>query len=252
LDEEDGDLVELADCLLVDGNCDLLVTYGGMERRNQIKEVGFDLGIGPAYLGTPPNFYTNVYNIQNGQGFARVNNRIYGSYTGEKYGNNDGDAVTVIPSLLEMGIHALLDDYLGRGSANNDADDNEEVTLKSCSHTGDCSDISYCSSPNGDTAVCSGTKVCVCSRARYHLALDEAIYPAPNNATSYFLVADDDEGVSAMYSEPNWLNEVGVELYRDTDKGSGNWMLAFGFVAAAGWVGLTIWMKRKLVDAKLY
>jgi len=257
LSSDDADLVELADCLLVDGNCALLSKYASMERRNEKKVTGLDLGATPATLGTPPNYYTGVYNLDNGQGFAMVGNSIYGSYTGDKYGENSRDMVAVFPSLLEMGIHALLDDYLGRGSSSSsdeDGGDESVAELKSCSDVGDCADISYCSSPNGDTATCSGSKVCVCSRARYHMALDEAIYPAPNNHTGSFLVVDEEEdgGVSAMYSEPNWSYEVGVTVYRDTDKGSGNWMLAFGFVAAAGWVGLTVWLKRKLVDAKLY
>jgi len=255
LDYDDDDLLELADCLLNDGNCNLLVGYGKMENNNVKREVGHDLGIG-GYLGKPPSYYTGVFDKQNGQGFVQVGGQWYGSYTGSDYGKDDGDAVMVRPSLLEMGIHGLLDDYLGRGSATSDAngDEQEQVQLKSCSHSGDCSDVSYCSSPNVDRAVCSGTKVCVCSRARYHMALDEAIYPAPNNATSYFLVKDedDDAGVSAMYSEPMWSADIGVEVYRDTDRGSGNWMLLFGFISAAGWVSLTVWTKRKLVDAKLY
>ena len=218
--ENADDLLELANCLLVDGNCDLLVKYGDMDRQNRKKVTGTDLGIGN-YFGKPPNYFTNVYDVQHGQGFVQVNEQWYGSYTGDKYGDNDGDAVMVRPNLLEMAIHGLLDEYLGRGSASDNGDgDDKVVELKSCNDIGDCSEISYCASPN--TAVCSGTKVCVCSRARYHVALDEAIYPAPNNSTGYFLVNEDEDGVSPMYSEPMWSNEIGVEVYRDSDKSIGN------------------------------
>ena len=63
---------------------------------------------------------------------------------------------------------------------------------------------------------------------------------------------DDDARVSAMYSEPMWLADIGVEVYRDTDRGSGNLVLLFGFIGVAGWVIMNVWTKMIFLDAKLY
>ena len=79
--------------------------------------------------------------------------------------------------LLEMSIHGLLDDYFGRGSAFNNGDGDDKVVEFVQRHK------SCCSSPN--TVVCSGTKICVCFRMWYHMALNEAINPIPNNSTTF-------------------------------------------------------------------
>jgi len=255
LSGNDESLLELANCLLVDGTCDLLLKYSKMEKQNNKIETGMDLGLGQS-LGKPPNYYTGIFDSNNGQGFVRVGDKALGSYNGEDYGKNKNDMVLVRPSVLEMAVHGLFDDYLGRGSSSssskNNGEEEQEVRLKSCSNTADCKDISYCSSPNGDFAVCSGTKVCVCSRARYHLALDEAIVPAPNNITGMFLVSDDDNGVSALYSEPYWSNDIGVQVYRGGGEGNWKWMVWFGIATASAIIVSTLSMKKKLVKEQLY
>ena len=134
--------------------------------------------------------------------------------------------------LLEMSIHGLLDDYFGRGSAFNNGDGDDKVVEFVQRHK------SYCSSPN--TMVCSGTNVCVYFRVRYHVALNEAINPIPNNSTTFVLVDEVEDGVSQIYSEPMWLNEIRVEACRDSDESIGNWMLRFGIVTAGGWDGMAI------------
>lgn len=249
LEADDESLVELANCLLSDGNCDLLMKYGQMERVNSRSETGADLGLGQA-LGKPPNYYVGVYDANNGQAFVEVKNKgRYGAYTNEFDEDKDDITFLIRPSLLEMSVHGLLDEYLGQGSASSNGDD--EVKTKKCSSSGDCSSISYCSA-SGDVATCSGEKVCVCSRARYHFAVDEALMPSPNNATGVFVVSDDDEGVSPMYTEPYWSNEIGKEVYRQAGASSGYWTLGFGLASGAGWVAATMFLKKRLVKEKLY
>jgi hypothetical protein len=43
-------------------------------------------------------------------------------------------------------------------------------------------------------------------------ALDEAIIPAVNNATGYFVISAQDNSVSPMWTEPYWSNEVGIKM----------------------------------------
>lgn len=253
---DDETFVALADCLLVDGNCDLLLSYGKMERINSEQVTGNDLGIGVP-LGTPPNYYPSVYNADNGQGFVQVGTKRYGTYTGdEEYGKADTDTFLLRPSLLEMSIHGMLNDFLGRGSAASNADGeaaNDDATpeLKSCKGYNDCKSVSYCSAA-GDEAVCSGGNVCVCSRAHYHVALDEAIVPAPNNFTGWFLFSENDQGVSPVYTEPYWSPDVGVRVYRDAGDKSGDWALGAGLIVSAVSILSTVLLKRRLKKEKLY
>jgi len=249
LSYDDETLVDLADCLFTNGRCDTLSKYSKVERVNNREETGQDVGIG-ADLGSPPNYYVSVYNNRNGQAFAYIDGSIYGSYTGdEEYGKNSGDAVLVRPNVLEMSIHGLLNDFLGRGSYDESSEDNE-YSFKSCQASSDCSDVTYCSS-SGDLAVCTGGNECVCSRSHYHLALDEAIIPAPNNYTGMFMVSEDDEGVSPMYSEPYWSNDIGIHIYRDGGE-NGAWVISFGLIVAGAWLVGTTLMKSRLRKEKLY
>jgi nicastrin len=248
LSTDDETFLALADCLLTNGNCDLLLSYGKMERINNEYVTGVDLGLGIP-LGTPPNYYPSVYDASNGQGFVQVGTKRYGSYTGdEEYGKAKADTFLLRPSLLEMSIHGMLDDFLGRGSVNANGDVAE---LKSCKSSKACSSVSYCSA-TGDEALCSGDGVCVCSRAHYHVALDEAIVPAPNNFTGRFLFDEYDQGVSPVFTEPYWSSSVGVRVYRDAGGSSGNWALGAGLVVWACSLLSTILLKKKLKKEKLY
>ena len=248
LSTDDETFLALADCLLTDGNCDLLLSYGKMERINNEYVTGVDLGLGVP-LGNPPNYYPSVYDVNNGQGVVQVGTKKYGSYTGdEEYGKAKTDTFLLRPSLLETSIHGMLDDFLGRGSVNTDGDVAE---LSSCKSSKDCASVSYCSA-TGDEALCSGDGVCVCSRAHYHLALDEAIVPAPNNFTGKFLFDENDQGVSPVFTEPYWSSSVGVRVYRDAGGSSGNWALGAGLVVWACSLLSTILLKKKLKKEKLY
>ncbi len=247
LDSDDETLNELADCLLNDGTCSFLSNYANMERSNNKADSGIDLGVGQS-LGKPPNYYPSVYTRGNGQPFVQLDSAVYGSYTGEKeYGENSDDIFLIRPNWLAMSLHGLLNDYLGRGGSDEDGNAPE---FSACKSTSDCSSTTYCPSA-GDRGVCSGSKVCVCSRSHYHIALDEAIIPSPNNGTSIFKVADDDEGTSPMYTEPYWSNEIGVQVFRAAN-GAANWTVIIGAIASVGCIVSTMFLKKRLRKEKLY
>jgi len=248
LDADDETLNSLAKCLLQNGNCNLLSNYAKMERANSRSEYDADLGIGPS-LGKPPSYYPSVFDSRNGQPFVQVNGKSYGAYTASDtaYGDNTDDKFLIRPSMISMSLHGLLNDYLGRGGSDGT---NDSAELETCSSTSDCSKVEYCPN-NGDKSVCTASKVCVCSRAQYHIALDEAIIPSPNNGTGVFVVSDDDEGVSPMYTEPYWSNDIGVHVFRSSG-GAANWTLGVGIVASVGCIAATIYLNRRLRKEKLY
>lgn len=233
---DDETLVELAHCLYIQGNCPLLLRYAKAEALTESKKTGLSISAGSA-LGSPPNYYTSVYTYQNGQPFVTIDGRVYGNYKGDKYGENSGDAFGVQTSMLEMAIRGLLNDYVGRPVS---------AAMKSCKKTSDCSNVEYC---NTNQAVCTGGRQCVCRQAHFHLALDEAL--ESTNYTGHFKVANDNEGLSALYTEPYWAADVGVKVYRDSDAGSiaaivfGSAMLAVSIVG-------TILLKKTMVKEKLY
>lgn len=268
LDPEDETFLKIANCLLVDGNCNAFLNHGRVERTSNRELTGIDLGLGTP-LGNPPNYYVSIYNSNYGQGFVQVNNRWFGSYVaddlenGKPYGENPKDTFLLRPSLLETAIRGYLDDFLGRGSSSNDEneDENDSPSLAKCQATSDCSSVSYCASQSGDYAICTGEGYCVCSRARYHPAYDESIVPSPNNSSGYFIPRtdnnDDDEEMlfssqSPMYTEPYWSMNVGVRVYRKAGVESGRAALFSGILIALGTVTLTIWGRQKLIKEKLY
>lgn len=171
LSSNDETLNALANCLFNDGNCEYLQKYNSMERKNDNTETGFTYGSG-AGLGTPPNYYTGVYNINYGQPFVQVGDNVYGAYDGDKYGKRGSDAFGIQPTVLESSIRGLLNDFLGRGSNLNGGN------RKKCDKPSDCKNVNYCQQ-NGDRAVCSGGGQCVCARSHFHPALDEALEAKP-------------------------------------------------------------------------
>ena len=248
LSSDDETLLALANCLYVDGSCEFLHEYARAEDLNEKLRSGMDLGIGIP-VGTPPNYYVNVYQMNYGQPFVQVGDTWYGAYDGEDYGKKNSDAFSIRPTLLEMSIRGMLNDFLGRGSV----DDSGSVpsSVSSCKNNYDCSGVSYCAQ-DGDYAVCTAKKVCVCSRSHYHMALDEALEAAPNNLTGYFLVSDNDEGISAMYTEPNWSNDVGVRVYRYAGRGAGFAVLGLGIVMVTVSAGAAAFLQRRMKKEKLY
>jgi len=258
----------LYNCLFVDGNCETFLTHGTVERTNDALRTNSDLGMGVP-LGAPPSYYTSIYDSSNGQAFVRASGRYYGSLiAGEKgkdgevipkYGEDENDAFLVRPTLLEMSIFGLLNDYLGRGSfvtegegEGDGSSDNPE--LKTCKSNGDCSSVSYCSSESSSALVptCAGGS-CICgSRSHYHLALDEALSAAPNLGTGRFEVQDDDEGISALYTEPYWSSYVGVRVYNDAGHGPGVYASSIGAVFALGCLTFVWRLKKMMVKEKVY
>ena len=220
-------LLELGNCLFVDGNCKLLYKYANMEALNERDRTGLGIGTGES-LGTPPNYYTGIYSLYSGQPFVQVGSKLYGAYSGNNYGNKQSDAIGVQPRMLEQALKNMLNEFLGRGSAEDE--NGNRLQKKSCKSRKDCANVQYCNAA-GDSATCSGQGECVCSRSYFHIAKDEAIDAAVNNATGFFVSNPNDAGISPLYTEPFWDANVGVKVYRDTDATPGYVTLGAGFVS---------------------
>ena len=128
-------------------------------------------------LGTPPSYYTSIYDLSNGQAFLRASGKYYGSLMADEVGKDtepvknhdvdDEDVFLVQPSLLEMYIFGLLNKYLDRGSFVEQSEDGleeDDPALTACKSTKDCSLVSYCNSESSSsmTPTYAGGS-CVCS-----------------------------------------------------------------------------------------
>jgi nicastrin len=249
LSYDDDLLVELADCLFVNGNCKLLKKYASMEASNDGDKTGFDIGSGTA-LDMPPNYYVSIYHMNNGQPFVRVGSNFYGSYDGEKYGKSRGDAFGMQPKMLQQALRNMLHSFLGKGS-NMAAEDGTTISPQKCSSAGKCNGISYCGA-DADSATCSADNVCVCKRGFYHIALDEAVDPTPNKATGFFDISVNDTGISALWTEPFWSNNVGVNMYRHSDSNTGWYVLGGGVVFSGICFFVAVLLKVGMKKEKLY
>jgi nicastrin len=249
LSYQDETLAELSDCFLYNGNCNLIQKYSQVEATNDRSRTGINsLSIGSP-LGVPPNYYVGVYTDSYGQPFVKVGDSDwYGAYNGQDYGNKDSDAVGMIPRQLEATIHGLLNDFLGRSSGGGDGSSD---TLVKCSKISDCANIDYCQS-YGEYPVCTGGGYCVCKRAHYHVALDEALKPAVDKGLGFFEVKDDDAGVSPIYVEPYWSNEVGIRVYRSAGWVPGFFTLVSGIAAGGASLFAAFVLKVGLKKEKLY
>ena len=241
-------LLELGNCLFQDGNCKLLYKYANMEALNERDRTGLGIGTGES-LGTPPNYYTGIYSLYSGQPFVQVGSKLYGAYAGNNYGNKKSDAIGVQPRMLEQALKNMLNEFLGRGSAEDE--NGNRLQKKSCKSRKDCSNVQYCNA-QGDSATCSGQGECVCSRAYFHIAKDEAIEAAVNNATGFFVPSQTDAGISPLYTEPFWDANVGVKVYRDTDATPGYVTLGAGFVSLIVCVLGTAVVKVSMRKSKVY
>jgi nicastrin len=195
----------LYNCLFEDGNCEALLKFGSVEVNNDAVRTGYNSGMGQP-LGTPPNYYVSIYNLENGQAAVRSSGKLYGSLDAgsdsdvKAYGQDTGDTFLLRGSLLEMGVFGMLNNFLGKGSFSNES---SEPELTKCQSTTDCSSVSYCSTDSSslNVATCAGGQ-CVCgSRSHYHPALDEALAPADNKYPNYFEIQEGDAGISALYTE---------------------------------------------------
>lgn len=230
VDSSSTSFADLYNCLFEDGNCETFLKYSNVERTNDALRTGIDLGLGVP-LGTPPSYYTSIYDSSNGQAFLHVGGtgsgkRYFGSLVAgngakdkygkeiKDYGTDVSDTFLLRPSLLETSIHGILNDFLGRGSFVA-SDDSSSPTLTTCKHNNDCSSVSYCgggsdsssSSALASLPTCAGGS-CVCgARSHYHPALDEGLSAAANVGPGMFELQqnedDSGEGVSsALYTEP--------------------------------------------------
>jgi nicastrin len=154
-------------------------------------------------MTTPPNYYVGVYNDYYGQPFVQVGEEQYGGYNGTDYGKKKSDAIALRPRQMEAAIRGLLNEYLGQ---------QDGTTTKSCSSAANCNDMRK--NCNGGQATCTGAGKCVCERSHYHVALDEALLPEPNQPPGFFSPNPDDSGKTPVYTEPNWSSNVGVRVYR--------------------------------------
>lgn len=253
----------LYNCLFYDGNCETFVNYASVESANDAIRTGTNLGIGQP-LGKPPNYYVSVYNHENGQGFVAASGFKYGAMDSsaedkddyvEDYGGNKDDTFLLRPSLLEMSINGLLNDFLGRGSFA-DSNDGTVPELVDCSSSNDCSSVSYCGSSDSNElaaiSTCAGGK-CICgSRAHYHPAMDEAFSPAANKAPGWFTIDENDQGVSAMITEPFWSSFVGVRAYNDAGNGVGINASISGAIFTSICLAVVYRLKKSLVKEKVY
>ncbi|KAL7466700.1 hypothetical protein ACHAXS_006987 [Conticribra weissflogii] len=247
-------------CLFEDGNCDVFLKYASVERENDAKRTGVDLGLGDS-LGTPPSYYTSIYNQNSGQACVVASGKWYGamsvSDSNEKeikmYGESESDTFLLRASLLETSIFGYLNNFLGKGSiSDQEGDDGSSVEkLKSCNSSSDCTSVTYCSSETSQPTCAGGS--CICgSRSHYHPALDEAIAPATNKFPGYFEVDGNDEGISAMFTEPFWSSDVGVRIYRDAGNKPGIMASSLGAVFCVACICAVYRLKKKLVKEKVY
>jgi nicastrin len=248
LSYNDATLIEISNCFLYNGNCDMIMKYSSMEALNEKLRTGIGIDIGES-LGTPPNYYVGTYSYSRGQPYVQVGDEIYGAYNGSDYGKSSKtDNIIVQPKQLESTIYGLFNDFLGRGSVSSD------TTTTSCKKLSDCSNIeSICKNNAYDIATCSGSGVCVCVRAQYHIALDEALQPMDQMTTGYFYInATNDAEVSPIYTEPYWSASVGVRIYRDGSAVPGFISLFVGLgVGAISFFGALV-LKVGLKKEKLY
>lgn len=254
LSASDESLVELAKCLYQNGACKLLKKYAAMEMANERAHTGLGMGDG-AEFGSKPNYYTGVYNGYYGQPFVQVGESILGAYDGKDYGKKQSDAVGMVPRQLSNAIRGLLNDYLGRGkigsySSNSNGGGGTSSAVK-CTKLSDCDNVDYC--PNsGESATCTGGGVCVCTRATFHVALDEALQPALDMPTGYFEVSSNDAEITPMWTEPYWSSDVGVKVYRDVGWMPGFFTLVAGVAVAGVSLFAAFVLKVKLKKEKLY
>lgn len=248
LSESDSTLKQLANCLYQNAGCSIIKKYANMEMANERARTGLGLGSGVAFdsNGVQPNYFAGVYNGFSGQPFVQVGDGLYGAYDGKDYGKKQTDAVSMVPTQLTSALRGMLNDFLGRGKI-----ESSGGKAVSCDKLADCDDVGYC--PNfGETPTCTGGGVCVCSRAHYHVSLDEALQPAAGMPTGYFEVSENDAGVTPLWTEPYWSNDVGVQIYREVGWMPGFFTLVAGLVAVAVSLFGAFVLKIGLKKEKLY
>lgn len=236
LSSKDEHFQELVNCFLHEGSCRLIRKYSNVEIDNGKAQTGLSLQPGPG-MESPPNYFVGVYNDFYGQPFVQVGQDQYGAYDGDDFGKIKSDAIALRPRQMEAAIRGLLNEYLGQ----------QDGDQKSCSSASNC-DLDC----NGVPATCTGGGSCVCERAHYHVALDEALLPEANKAPGFFSVNENDEGTTPIYTEPFWASDVGVHVYRKSGFIPGIVTLVAGMVvASASYFGAVV-LKIGLKKEKLF
>ena len=97
-------MLELADCFFETGSdCDLVKNSVAAANKRSIDETGYSLYA--AKLGTPPNYYTGVYDAYNSQPYVVVNNKVKGGTVDvEAFENDENSFIAIQASELEITI----------------------------------------------------------------------------------------------------------------------------------------------------
>jgi nicastrin len=256
LASDDSHFQQLVHCFLYDGSCKLIRKYSTVEIANAKARTGMtNLQQGPG-METPPNYYVGVYNDYYGQPFVQVGDKQYGAYDGAEYGKKKTDAIALRPRQMEAAIRGLLNDYLGQYDDTND--DVTKNNKNTCSSAADCDGLNLCNSAAPVT--CTGGGRCVCERAHYHVALDEALRPEVNKPPGFFSANNDDNNDNnqqqnadtPVYTEPFWSSTVGVRVYRKSGPIPGILTMVTGVaVAAISYFGAVV-LKMGLKKEKLF
>jgi nicastrin len=243
LSSNDEDLLELSSCLFYGTSCSFFNKFSDVEAANERGKTGLNLPNSEAFPN-PPSFYVGVYSGSSGQPFVQVGDNIFGSYDGNDFGQRSSDAIGILPRQLESVIHGMFNDYLGRGSG-------DSGNSASCKKASDCAKLDICQA-YGDLATCTGRGQCVCRRAHYHVAVDEAVSPVSNLPTGYFEIDENDAGVSALYTEPFWSPNIGIRVYRDVGSLPGFFTLVAGVAVGIASLFGALVLKVGLKKEKLY
>eukprot|EP00588_Corethron_pennatum_P012965 CAMPEP_0194281088 /NCGR_PEP_ID=MMETSP0169-20130528/19800_1 /TAXON_ID=218684 /ORGANISM="Corethron pennatum, Strain L29A3" /LENGTH=813 /DNA_ID=CAMNT_0039026043 /DNA_START=114 /DNA_END=2555 /DNA_ORIENTATION=+ len=252
---DDEMLLTLSQCLFYDGNCDYLKGHVATEDSNENNRIEDNMFLSMEhYLDKPPNFNVGVYTNWLGQPFIRhasgKSKSYYGSYKGDDVEDADDLDVIIRLSFLETSLLGILNDFLGRGS------DGMDTPVK-CKSTSDCSDVSYCAS-SGDYAVCAGsnTKQCVCSRARWHTALDPDLEPLQTAGTFQLRAMDEGDGggdgLGPIYTEPYWGTDLGVSVFRASSSYMGKYVLVAGALFLVLNIVVALKLKARLTKEVLF
>ncbi|GMI18490.1 hypothetical protein TrLO_g14655 [Triparma laevis f. longispina] len=112
INENDEDLLTLSNCFFTQGSeCDILKSSVAAARDSAISSTGYSIYSSP--LGTPPNYYVNVYSSFNSQPYVVMNGGIYGATEDiTTFESSTENFIGLQASELEITLKALLTTYL--------------------------------------------------------------------------------------------------------------------------------------------
>jgi nicastrin len=122
---DDETLRTLYDCFVSDGNCQYLQTAVEAAKQTFKDRYGFPLSYYKP-LGSPPNYYVDVYATSLSQPYVIVENGVYGAYSDAdayaKAANERRAYIGLQPSQLEVGLQYFLNEHVGNGNFHNAVD----------------------------------------------------------------------------------------------------------------------------------